>query len=943
MPLNKTLTFLLAVAALAVPSLWVPATANGLPPGRISGTVTDAVSGDPLSVAVTIFEANGSFHTSLGTDASGEYSALIFAPGTYYAVAGRDSAYLPELYQEIPCFPSCDPTTGTPIAVIIPLNAANIDFTLELGGLITGTVTEVGSGLPVGSAFVQIYDADGNSRGGTTVNASGKYSFVGLSSGTYFVTASEFGFRNELYDDLPCPGGSCDPTTGTPVVVDPGETVAGIDFALDRLGAISGTVIEAGTGVPIGTGSVWVYDEAGHFTRDGFLESDGSYRVNDLEPGTYFAVAITDNHLDELYDDAGPCPFGECEVTTGTPIAVTLNTTALDIDFELPLLGAISGTVTESAGGQPIPSLQVVAMDETGRLLGSGSTDASGLYTIGSLAEGSVYIQTSDFFVYQDELYDGIPCPKRSCDLLSGTPVAVTFATTTPGIDFDLERLGSITGVVTEEDSGEPIPHIEIRSLDAAGIFQSSTFTDEDGRYLLGGLAAGNHFVRTNSFTDYFDELYDDLPCPRGSCDPQSGAAIAVTLDTTTEGIDFALGPLGSISGVVTSSVTGEGVDAAVEIFDASGDSFGGNFTETDGRYTVTGLPAGSYFAVTGSIGHEDELYDDLPCPFGECDPATGSPIAVVAGDTTLGINFELVPLSETNCFPSPTTLCLNEDRFQVDIDWRDAIGQAGPGFGTELTDDTGTFWFFSPDNVELVIKVLDGCFDPFNTFWVFAGGLTDVAVDLRVTDTLTGEVRTYGNALGTAFEPIQDLAAFATCDASAVGGDDLRGLAPLEMEGLTAEPSSAVAPGAVAPGAVPPGAVAPGVAARRFAPSAAKTSSGCLADGEALCLAGGRFEVKTLWSTGRQSGQGQAVQLTGDTGIFWFFSPENVEAVVKVLDACNLDPFNNFWVFAAGLTDVEVTLQVTDTQTGETREWVNPLGAPYQPIRETGSFMTCP
>ncbi|MEM7355510.1 MAG: hypothetical protein AAF657_32150, partial [Acidobacteriota bacterium] len=100
---------------------------------------------------------------------------------------------------------------------------------------------------------------------------------------------------------------------------------------------------------------------------------------------------------------------------------------------------------------------------------------------------------------------------------------------------------------------------------------------------------------------------------------------------------------------------------------------------------------------------------------------------------------------------------------------------------------------------------------------------------------------------------------------------------------------------------------------------------------------------VTALWDTGQQVGDGQANLLTGDTGTFWFFSPDNVEAVVKVLNACSLPGFQNFWVFAAGLTDVKVTLRVTDTETQEFRQWVNPLGTPYQPIRETGSFMSCP
>jgi hypothetical protein len=65
---------------------------------------------------------------------------------------------------------------------------------------------------------------------------------------------------------------------------------------------------------------------------------------------------------------------------------------------------------------------------------------------------------------------------------------------------------------------------------------------------------------------------------------------------------------------------------------------------------------------------------------------------------------------------------------------------------------------------VETVVKVLDAC--SFNQrFWVYAGGLTNVQVTLTVTDTVKGVVKTYTNPQGTAFQPIQDTNAFATCN----------------------------------------------------------------------------------------------------------------------------------------------------------------------------------
>jgi len=114
-------------------------------------------------------------------------------------------------------------------------------------------------------------------------------------------------------------------------------------------------------------------------------------------------------------------------------------------------------------------------------------------------------------------------------------------------------------------------------------------------------------------------------------------------------------------------------------------------------------------------------------------------------------------------CVPGDRSLCLEGDRFEVRAEWTRSTGQTGFGHAVPLTSDTGYFWFFLETNVEVVVKVLDGC--PSNSHhWVFAGGLTDVRVRLTLRDSQTGAVKEYNNPQGTAFRPIQDTGAFASC-----------------------------------------------------------------------------------------------------------------------------------------------------------------------------------
>jgi YVTN family beta-propeller protein len=114
-------------------------------------------------------------------------------------------------------------------------------------------------------------------------------------------------------------------------------------------------------------------------------------------------------------------------------------------------------------------------------------------------------------------------------------------------------------------------------------------------------------------------------------------------------------------------------------------------------------------------------------------------------------------------CAANATQLCLRGSRFAVTVDWRTPQAQTGAGQALPLTTESGLFWFFAPSNLELVVKVLDGC-AVNGHYWVFAGGLTNVEVALHVTDTATGAVRTYTNRLQTPYQPIQDTVAFATC-----------------------------------------------------------------------------------------------------------------------------------------------------------------------------------
>ena len=262
------------------------------------------------------------------------------------------------------------------------------------------------------------------------------------------------------------------------------------------------------------------------------------------------------------------------------------------------------------------------------------------------------------------------------------------------------------------------------------------------------------------------------------------------------------------------------------------------------------------------------------------------------AGEGVLRFDLAVLP---PHCDASPTTLCLQYGRFSATL--RGTIGPIGPippVPAVPVTSESGYFWFFSPDNVEVVVKVLDGT--AINDhFWVFYGSLSDVGYMLTITDNLTGESKDYVNPQGT-LASVADTNAFPNAVSAT-------GTARVPAALLPAPPRSLGVP-----------------------------------DPPALSLQDGRFLVRVSWESGPggPSVPATPVPLTDDSGYFWFFGETNVELVVKVLDGRLVN--GHFWVFYGALSDVHYMVNVTDTRTGVTVSYENPQGT-LASVADTNAF----
>lgn len=112
----------------------------------------------------------------------------------------------------------------------------------------------------------------------------------------------------------------------------------------------------------------------------------------------------------------------------------------------------------------------------------------------------------------------------------------------------------------------------------------------------------------------------------------------------------------------------------------------------------------------------------------------------------------------------NPNTILLN-GRFEVGVEWRGfETGQGGFAQVSDLrTPDSAIMFFGNADNLEFLIKVIDGC-DINDRFWVFFAGATNVEFTVSVTDTQTNTSKEYSNPLGNPADAVTDTQAFATC-----------------------------------------------------------------------------------------------------------------------------------------------------------------------------------
>ncbi len=146
-------------------------------------------------------------------------------------------------------------------------------------------------------------------------------------------------------------------------------------------------------------------------------------------------------------------------------------------------------------------------------------------------------------------------------------------------------------------------------------------------------------------------------------------------------------------------------------------------------NYGVSGVQSNNFYTHF-SLLKSLEAGFGLPCLNHACDANVAS------------MNDLFAPVPPAQVVPAPAS------RFLVTVTWTAPDGSTGTGNLAVISPETKGFWFFSPENIDLAVKVLDGR-AVNGKFWVLYGSLTNVQFTLTVTDRASGAQKTYTNAQG--------------------------------------------------------------------------------------------------------------------------------------------------------------------------------------------------
>jgi len=452
--------------------------------GTIHGHVTGSDNVTLFSITVSAYSINGQLIKTAQTDPIGEYTLsdlppgqykLLFVPPTdtlpgfsnswrYYAMEWYNNALAFELAQPI------DVSQGS---------TQTINSVLLRGAVIEATMTDADTGETIKPSGVNAWSACDNSGFIRTIgaqsdaNGNGTVKVYGQLPGTYalemFGWGSDSVYAPEFYQD------KLDRKHASLFTITSEMTRVVIRETLNVGGHVSGTVIGS-NGETLNNGVVKLLADDESLVTWSSVNA-GTYSMHRIRPGSYVLKLEVGGYANQYY--SGKTTFANAE-----RVAVTSNQT-LVADFQAqPFVvgadGTLTGRITDSVTSLPIGYALIVIFDANQHYVGEAHADADGLYQK-SLQPGTyrllIYPSTPESYAKE--------ASGDKATVESAIPITVT-SDQTATYNAALEAAGAIEGVVTAQDTGQPLSYVTVRVLDENNHEVSlgeSLVTDFTGRF----------------------------------------------------------------------------------------------------------------------------------------------------------------------------------------------------------------------------------------------------------------------------------------------------------------------------------------------------------------------------------------------------------------------------------------------------------------------------
>jgi 5-hydroxyisourate hydrolase-like protein (transthyretin family) len=614
---------------------------NMAPGGSISGHVQDGAGAPITNIHVyATGSTNNQWIAGVNTDAYGNYTLPALPDGSYYVKTASfvtGLSYIDEWYDN-----ALNQNTATPVSVSAPGNTQNINFSLEIGGTISGHVFDQDSN-PIIGANIQVFDYSSLMSGKwvgvgwSQTDANGYYLTSGLPAGAYVVQVSSSGYATVFYDNI------FSWQSATLVAVTAGNNTPDIDFHLVPGSTITGRITDNVTGDPLAGVSVDAerIDIPIPPCWGGTSDQNGYYTISGLPLGQYKVRSPVgwgsgDNgYLMEYYDN-------KMGVANADIVTIPSVNPVTGIDFSLEQGTTISGHIYASSGGAIQGAWVSISVFDSQNILPGqwwAGTDQNGFYRA-ILPPGIYRVQaaaTNRALEFYQDTYTW----------MESDPVDVTTGDQS-GIDFTLEPGGAISGTIRDQVTNQPLANISVDcgSVDAGG-GGGGALTDQNGNYTINNLPFGSYNVASPSWGRWGPG--DDGYIRKNYDQNGDGNADIVTISsvTTITGIDISLEKGGIITGRVLDTATGLPISGApVVLYKLPGPNpafpfpfFGTVLTDSEGNYRVTDLPTGYYVVSVQASGYAWEYYQNSYNIMASHVLAINAPTDIIQG-----IDFSLEP-----------------------------------------------------------------------------------------------------------------------------------------------------------------------------------------------------------------------------------------------------------------------------------------------------------